>query len=66
MRGFCDHNSFAVVGMAVPPRVDLFRACETLRDPDRRLADAVEARQEIDLRSGAAFTRWMTLRYQAT
>ncbi|EOD07028.1 hypothetical protein EMIHUDRAFT_96903 [Emiliania huxleyi CCMP1516] len=26
VRGFCDHNSFAVVGMAVPPRVDLFRA----------------------------------------
>jgi len=44
---------------------DLVRACETLRLPDQRLADAVNARQEIDLRAGAAFTRWMTLRYHA-
>ena len=26
VRGFCDHNSFAIVGMAVPQRVSLFRA----------------------------------------
>ena len=26
VRGFCDHNSFAVVGMAVPARIGLFRA----------------------------------------
>ena len=26
MRGFCDHNSFAIVGMAVPERISLFRA----------------------------------------
>jgi len=26
VRGFCDHNTFAVVGMAVPERVQLFRA----------------------------------------
>ena len=26
VRGFCDHTNFAVVGMAVPPRVNLFRA----------------------------------------
>ena len=26
MRGFCDHNSFAIVGMAVPERINLFRA----------------------------------------
>jgi hypothetical protein len=26
IRGFCDHNNFAVVGMAVPKRVNLFRA----------------------------------------
>ena len=26
MRGFCDHNDFAVVGMAVPARINLFRA----------------------------------------
>ena len=26
VRGFCDHNTFGVVGMAVPDRVNLFRA----------------------------------------
>lgn len=26
VRGFCDHNNFAVVGMAVPERINLFRA----------------------------------------
>ena len=26
IRGFCDHNDFASVGMAVPDRVKLFRA----------------------------------------
>ena len=26
VRGFCDHNTFAIVGMAVPDRVNLFRA----------------------------------------
>merc|ERR1719284_1249389 len=26
VRGFCDHNNFAIVGMAVPERVNLFRA----------------------------------------
>lgn len=26
VRGFCDHNNFAGVGMAVPDRVKLFRA----------------------------------------
>merc|ERR1719236_274661 len=26
VRGFCDHTNFAVVGMAIPPRINLFRA----------------------------------------
>lgn len=41
---------------------DIRRAMETLRDPDSRLSEAVEARQETDLRIGAAFTRFQTLR----
>ena len=43
---------------------DLSTACQMLRAPDRRMADAVEARQLFDLRAGSAFTRWMSLRYQ--
>jgi beta-galactosidase/beta-glucuronidase len=26
LRGFCDHDTFAVVGMAIPDRINLFRA----------------------------------------
>jgi DNA topoisomerase-3 len=36
----------------------------TLRDPDKNLSDAVEARQELDLRIGASFTRFQTLLLQ--
>jgi len=40
---------------------ELQRALATLGVPDRRLADAVEARTELDLRLGAAFTRLQTV-----
>ncbi|QDZ19827.1 DNA topoisomerase [Chloropicon primus] len=43
---------------------DLAHALETLREPRRSEADAVDARQEIDLRSGASFTRFLTLSLQ--
>ncbi|XP_058139339.1 DNA topoisomerase 3-alpha isoform X1 [Dasypus novemcinctus] len=39
-------------------------ACENLTDPDQRVSDAVDVRQELDLRIGAAFTRFQTLRLQ--
>ncbi|XP_061740244.1 DNA topoisomerase 3-alpha [Nerophis ophidion] len=40
------------------------RACETLSDPDINISDAVDVRQELDLRIGASFTRFQTLRLQ--
>ncbi|XP_052784926.1 DNA topoisomerase 3-alpha-like [Mya arenaria] len=40
------------------------RACNNLIQPDKRVSDAVDVRQELDLRIGAAFTRFQTLRLQ--
>ncbi|KAF6035492.1 TOP3A [Bugula neritina] len=40
------------------------RALSSLRPPDHLQNDAVEVRRELDLRIGAAFTRFLTLRYQ--
>ncbi|XP_071403367.1 DNA topoisomerase 3-alpha [Centroberyx affinis] len=40
------------------------RACETLMEPDANVSDAVDVRQELDLRIGASFTRFQTLRLQ--
>jgi len=40
------------------------RAWSTLGRPDKRLSDAVDVRSELDLRIGAAFTRFQTLRLQ--
>lgn len=41
---------------------DIQFAIDRLREPDARLSEAVEARKEMDLRIGAAFTRFQTLR----
>ncbi|KAM3826915.1 DNA topoisomerase 3-alpha isoform 1-T1 [Vipera latastei] len=62
---------------AVKPNLQVFRArfseitprairsaCENLTQPDPNISDAVEVRQELDLRIGAAFTRFQTLRLQ--
>lgn len=62
---------------AVKPSLQVFRArfseitphairtaCENLTQPDQNVSDAVDVRQELDLRIGAAFTRFQTLRLQ--
>uniref|UniRef100_A0A0L8FQI7 DNA topoisomerase n=1 Tax=Octopus bimaculoides TaxID=37653 RepID=A0A0L8FQI7_OCTBM len=40
------------------------RACQNLVAPDENVSRAVDARMELDLRIGAAFTRFQTLRLQ--
>lgn len=40
------------------------RALANLQQPDIRKSQAVDVRSELDLRIGAAFTRYQTLRYQ--
>lgn len=44
---------------------DIIQACTRFTPPNKHYSDAVDCRQEIDLRIGAAFTRWQTLRLQA-
>lgn len=43
---------------------DIFRTVNNPERPNQYFSDAVDARQEIDLRLGAAFTRFQTLRLQ--
>ncbi|KAJ8967382.1 hypothetical protein NQ317_018526 [Molorchus minor] len=45
-------------------RPSIYRALNNLGQPDKRISDAVDVRQELDLRTGAAFTRLQTLRLQ--
>ncbi|XP_049801714.1 DNA topoisomerase 3-alpha isoform X1 [Schistocerca nitens] len=40
------------------------RAIQNLAEPNKQISDAVDVRQELDLRIGAAFTRFQTLRLQ--
>ncbi|KAJ8319013.1 hypothetical protein KUTeg_004104 [Tegillarca granosa] len=42
----------------------VMRACRNLVPPDKNTSDAVDVRMELDLRIGAAFTRFQTLRLQ--
>ncbi|XP_028400889.1 DNA topoisomerase 3-alpha-like [Dendronephthya gigantea] len=61
----------------IKPRIDIYRArfseitatsitraCANLARPDENTSFAVDVRQELDLRIGAAFTRFQTLRLQ--
>ncbi|RNF24879.1 putative DNA topoisomerase III [Trypanosoma conorhini] len=43
---------------------DLFLAVRNLQAPNKALSDAVEARQEIDLRIGAVFSRFQTIKFR--
>nr|XP_014098832.1 DNA topoisomerase 3-alpha isoform X2 [Bactrocera oleae] len=40
------------------------RALRELKEPNKRLSDAVDVRTELDLRTGAAITRFQTMRLQ--
>ncbi|KAL3273477.1 hypothetical protein HHI36_014918 [Cryptolaemus montrouzieri] len=42
----------------------IFRALNSLEQPNKNVSDAVDIRKELDLRTGAAFTRLQTLRLQ--
>ncbi|KAL7670632.1 hypothetical protein ACOME3_005565 [Neoechinorhynchus agilis] len=44
----------------------IHRAISSLSQPERSVSEAVDARKELDLRIGAAFTRLQTLRLQKT
>ena len=44
--------------------VDIQNAMENLQEPNKNLSDAVKVRQELDLRFGAALTRFQTLSLQ--
>ena len=45
-------------------RVSIERALERLTTPDLNTSRAVDVRQELDLRIGASFTRFQTMRLQ--
>ena len=43
---------------------EVFNAIKNLTPPNKHLADAVMARQEIDLRIGASFTRFQSINFK--
>ena len=48
------------IGQKIIPS-DIWKAIKTLTPPDENMAKAADARQEIDLRIGCAYTRYQTL-----
>ncbi|XP_054082911.1 DNA topoisomerase 3-alpha isoform X2 [Zeugodacus cucurbitae] len=45
-------------------RASVRRALQELKEPNKKLSDAVDVRTELDLRTGAAITRFQTMRLQ--
>ncbi|KAJ8679286.1 hypothetical protein QAD02_015073 [Eretmocerus hayati] len=45
-------------------QISIERALQTLEQPNKALSDAVDVRSELDLRIGASFTRFQTMRLQ--
>ncbi|OXU30865.1 hypothetical protein TSAR_001335, partial [Trichomalopsis sarcophagae] len=45
-------------------QISIDRALQSLEEPNKAISDAVDVRSELDLRIGAAFTRFQTMRLQ--
>lgn len=60
-----EHSSISIcrAHFSALTKRDILGAMRNLKAPNRALSEAVEARQELDLRLGAVFTRFQTLKF---